>query len=125
MTRDILELIANELYLDVNKDEVRAIEHQLKTDYNDFYTDIDGEEYRFIHEDFIWDLYVEGIKDITIECYINELDRDKLWWLAIDWEETAKNCYNADGYGHHFASYDGEEHEWDIDGATYYIFRTN
>ena len=62
MTRDIIELIANELHLDLHKSEVRDIEHYIKTDPDDFTVDIDGDEYRFIHEDCIWDIYVEGIK---------------------------------------------------------------
>lgn len=125
MTRDIIELIANELHLDLHKSEVRDIEHYIKTDPDDFTVDIDGEEYRFIHEDCIWDIYKEGIKEITEECYLDGLDTDKHWWIAIDWEKTAQNCLDADGYGHHFATYDGKEYEWTIDGMDYYIFRTN
>ncbi len=40
--------------------------------------------------------------------------------IEIDWEATARNTL-ADGYGHTFAGYDGEEHS----AAGYYIFRTN
>lgn len=124
MTRDILELIANELHLNIVREEVHHIVEEIQTGEYDFFADIDGEEYRFIREDEIWDIYVDGIKEITEECYlINE--GAKQWWIAIDWEKTAQNCYDADGYGHHFASYDGAEIEWEIDGDNYYIFRTN
>lgn len=125
MTRDIIDCIATELELQVNRDEVRAIEEQLVSgDYEDFYADIDGEEYRFIHEDFIWDIYVDDVKETTIECYLCEVDRSKLWWLEIDWEKTAENCYQ-DGYGHTFGTYDGGEYEYMFDDANYFIFRTN
>ena len=30
-------------------------------------------------------------------------------FVAVDWEQTAANC-KVDGMGHHFSSYDGEEH---------------
>lgn len=111
-----------DLGLQVNRDEVRTLERYVDTEY-DFYVEIDGSEFRFIAESDIWDIYVEGIKDITEECYLggNELP----WWVSVDWEKTARNCYDADGYGHHFASYDGHEHECKIGEENYYYFRTN
>ena len=41
-------------------------------------------------------------------------------FVAIDWEQTVENC-KSDGMGHHFASYDHEEHSCE----GFYIFRTN
>ena len=120
MTRDILELISESLQLEINRDEVREIERYIESE-NDFYVEIDGQEYRFIHDDFIWDIYVDGIKEITEECYTGKLE----WWIAVDWEETAQNCLDSDGYGNHFASYDHNEVEWAFDGENYHIFRTN
>jgi len=121
MTRDIIDCIATELELQVDRDEVRAIEEELVGgDYEDFYAEIDGEEYRFIHEDFIWDIYKDAIKEITEDCYDLNLPN----WLAVDWEQTAENCYQ-DGYGHTFATYDGVEYEYMFDDANYFIFRTN
>ena len=35
-------------------------------------------------------------------------------WLAVDWEETAQNCF-VDGYGHTFARYDGYEIEYEFE----------
>ena len=119
MTRDILEMI-QDLQLDINRDEVREIERYLNSD-NDFYVEIDGEEYRFINEDAIWDIFVDEIQQLTEECYTGKVE----WWIAIDWEQTAENCLEADGYGHHFASYDGNEHEYKLGEENYYIFRTN
>lgn len=117
--RDILECISIELDLTVNRDEVRELEDKLYTDYDDFFIELDGEDYRFIHEDFIWDIYVDEIKEVTEDCYIGKMPE----WVAIDWEETAENVYQADGYGHHFAHYDGNEYEHTIDDALYHIFR--
>jgi len=88
---------------------------------DDFTFELDGNEYRIISENSIWDIYVETIKEIIDDCYDLKLD-DIPSFIAfeIDWEQTAQNAY-ADGYGHTFASYDGEESK----AAGYFIFRTN
>ena len=119
ITRQILEFIEEQLYLDIDKEEVKEIENQLNS-CNDFMTHIDGCEYRFIHEDIIWGIYVEEIKTITQDCY----NIPELHWLSIDWEETAENCF-ADGYGHTFSTYDGSEEECVFGEENYYIFRIN
>jgi hypothetical protein len=101
------------------KELIEAIESPLyKNDCNDFTVEFDGEEFRVIHDSAIWDIYKEGIKEITLDCYLRESTLPD--FLAVDWEETARNCY-VDGYGHHFASYDGEETEH----RNWWIFRTN
>ena len=120
ITRQILEFISEELELDINREEVKEFENQLNLE-NDFYIEIDGNEYRVINADAIWDIFVEEIKDITEECYTGKLE----WWIAVDWEETAENCLQADGYGHHFSGYDGSELECEFGEEDYYIFRTN
>lgn len=121
MRRDIIDLIAIELGLLVNRDEIKEIEEELAGgDYEDFHAEIDGEEYRFIHEDFIWDIYKDTIKEIAEDCYDLKLPK----WLAVNWEETAENCYQ-DGFGHTFSTYDGSEREYMIGNILYYIFRTN
>ena len=123
--RSVLELINYDLGLDINRDEVLEILRALK-DQDDFYQEIDGNEYRFISDFAIWDVYVEEIQHITEDCY--EIKAPA--WLEIDWEQTAKNCY-IDGYGHTFSHYDGNEYEFTIrntDGITqsdWWVFRTN
>ena len=123
--RSVLELIKNDLELDINRDEVLEIIGKLKH-LDDFYQDIDGNEYRFITDFAIWDIYVEEIQHITEDCY--EIKAPA--WLEIDLEQTAKNCY-IDGYGHTFSHYDGNEYEFTIrntDGITqsdWWVFRTN
>ena len=88
---------------------------------DDFTFDFDGNEYRIIHADSIWEIYVEEIKNIVESCYDLKLDElPEFIAVKIDWEETAANAFN-DGYGHTFSGYDGSEEE----AAGYYIFRTN
>ena len=119
ITRHILDFIKYQLDLDINRDEVRKIENQLNSE-NDFIADIDVCQYRFMHEDIIWDTYVEEIRRITEDCY----NIPELHWLAIDWEETAQNCI-VDGYGHTFSTYNGSEDEYIFGEENYYIFRIN
>ena len=122
-TRDVLNCIKYELDLAINRDEVRDILEKIDTDYDDFEVEIDGQWFRFIHSNYIWDIYVDSIQELVMDCYIGRGELPN--FLAVDWEETAKNVYDADGYGHHFASYDGNEYEYNIDTESYYIFRTN
>lgn len=87
----------------------------------DFTLDFDGNEYRLIGEDVIWDIYRDEIQRIVEECYDLKLDQiPEFIAFEIDWEETAENAY-VDGYGHTFSSYDGSEEN----ACGYYIFRTN
>ena len=78
----------------------------------------DPEDYReaFIEKqmDDIDDVVYELISDLGYSELGNYLDYDKLT------EEILK----TDGIGSEIASYDGEEREVDVDGTTYYIYRT-
>lgn len=90
---------------------------------DDFTIDFDGNEYRIIHNESIWDIYAEAIRQIVNDCYDLKLDKLPAFIaVSIDWEATAHNA-DSDGYGHTFASYDGEENK--SDNGNYWIFRTN
>lgn len=102
---------------------IKALQDIAEDMSDDFTLDFDGCEYRIIHDSGIWDIYVEQIKQIVEDCY--ELNLDKIpafIAVSIDWQATAHNA-KADGYGHTFASYDGEETT--TDNGDYWIFRTN
>lgn len=78
-------------------------------------------EYRIIKDSAIWGIYVEEIENIVTGCYDLKLDKiPDFIAVSIDWEQTARNAY-VDGYGHTFASYDGEE----ICTPGYWAFRVN
>ncbi len=62
-------------------------------------------------ERYIDDCILEEIKDSTLAQYF---DRDA-------WKRDAK----YDGRGHSLSSYDGTEHEIQIDGEWIYIYRVN
>lgn len=102
---------------------LQTMDYEFSDDIN---FEFDGNEYRIIADSAIWGIYVETIKETVYECYNLKLDKvPDFIALSIDWEQTAKNAY-ADGYGHTFATYDGEEIEVCIDNKLqYYVFRTN
>lgn len=122
--RDVLDFVKDDLELETHKDEMRDLIDALE-DEDDFTIEIDGNEYRFIDAAEIDDIAVEEIKLIVQDCYLNGIDLDKHWWIEIDWEQTADNCISADGYGHHFSTYDGSEEEARLLNRDWYIFRTN
>lgn len=118
----IIRAIISEHNHSINIDDAREVIENVRDNLSDDFTlDFDGNEYRIISDDVIWDIYVETIKDIVEECYDLKLDSiPNFVAFSIDWEGTAKNAY-ADGYGHTFSGYDGSE----IEAGGYWIFRTN
>ena len=118
--KEIWSFIKEELDLEPTKAEMHDLLYEMDIE-NDVTAELDGTEWRIIHEDDIDDIATEEIQEIVQDCYLNGTDLDKHWWIAIDWEKTAKNCIDADGYGHHFSSYDGSEYYHE----GWYFFRTN
>jgi hypothetical protein len=121
--RQVYEFVSDELQCETHKDEMEDLIDALQSE-TDFHINIDGNEYRFIDEDVIDDISEDEIKQVVQECYLNGTDLDKYWWIEVDWKKTAENCINADGYGHHFSTYDGSEEEATLFGSHWYIFRT-
>lgn len=106
---------------DFEPDELMALCIQLDTTLTecelDYWLDLPTGEVRIISSDHIDELWTESLIEQIKECYdLSELPP----FVAVDWEQTAANC-KVDGMGHHFSSYDGEEHNT----ANFYIFRTN
>ena len=105
---------------DADKNEIATLLNDMDTEW-DIHWDVNGREYRVIHESEIDIVMQSELKDLVEDCYLSESDLSKLWWLEIDWETTTENVVNADGYGHHFATYDGNEY----DHNDWYFFRVN
>jgi hypothetical protein len=118
--KDLWEFVTDVLDLDADKDSIRELIDGMNEE-NDVHWECGRCEYRIIHNDVIDDIAEEEIKEIVEDCYLNGINLDKHWWIAIDWQQTAENCISADGYGHHFSSYDGSEEEWE----DWYFFRVN
>lgn len=107
------------------KEIMQEIIDQYESDQcDDFNLDsLAGGEVRVINKSSIDEIWHDGLIDQIKDCYEFPKVLDDLpSWVAcdIDWDQTAENC-KIDGLGHHFSSYDGNEHSTD----THYIFRTN
>lgn len=87
-------------------------------DQDDFYIEnLPCGEVRLIDKNSIDEIWTESLIELVKDCYdLSDVPN----FVAIDWNQTAENC-KADGLGHHFASYDHEEHE----SGNFYIFRIN
>lgn len=120
---------------------------------NDFTIELDNGEFRFISESCIDDILLEelsndpyivgcfnswAIADATnmpselIEIIQNAGEYEKLGQWIIEsgnMEHLVRVYIREDGYGHHFATYDGEENEisFPLKGSTIrlYAFRVN
>lgn len=88
-------------------------------DSADFNVELDGAEYRFIHDTEIEDIFAESIQDMINDCYGID-DMPNLISNNLDWGGIVQDCM-MDGYGHHFSDYDGSEQEI----TDYYIFRVS
>ena len=62
INREVLEFIHEELELSVDREEVKELVEKLENDFH-FNQEIDGQDYRFIKDSDIWDVYVEGIHE--------------------------------------------------------------
>ena len=118
----ILRAIIDEHNHSISMDDAREAIKTLRDDLADDFTFyFEGNEYRIINDDVIWDIYRDDIQRIVKECYDLKLnDIPDFVAFNIDWEQTARNAY-SDGYGHTFSSYDHSE----IEAGGYWIFRTN
>ena len=119
-TRKLMEFVIDCISDEFTKSEISDLVNQMEVE-NDIQWEIQGMEYRVIHEDIIKTIHKEEVQDLVQECYLGELDLDKYWWIAIDWDETAENVRMTDGYGNHFSAYDHSEEFFD----GWYFFRTN
>lgn len=117
--KNILREITRKYNIDLTLSEAKEILAEIDFGIGDFSLEIDNMEFRIIHEDDIDSIHTEEIEEMTKDIFLggNEIP----WWIEIDWEKTAENVRQADGYGHHFATYDGEELYTD----DWYIFRVN
>jgi hypothetical protein len=113
-----------DLEIETTKEERHELLNSLYTE-NDFYWEADGAEYRIICEDVIEKIHTEEVKDQTQDAYLNTTYLEKLWWIQIDWERTARIVRESDGYGHHFSKCDGSEQEFRLDRVWYHVFRVN
>lgn len=116
--KDVLDFI-EEQDLSPEQDEIQELIDKIVLDEEDFCVELDGNEYRFIYENAIDEIYAEETKDL-IELSLPSLPG----YVQIDWYNTIESLKKY-GFGMRFASYDGEELECDFDGMFFYVFRIN
>jgi hypothetical protein len=102
-------------------DELGPIVEQMHSDADDFIAEISGMEFRFINGDRIERIYHREMKEFIED---NELGKVPSY-VKINWDATINYIQQSDGYGHWFASYDGEEGLDDFGDNEYYLFRIN
>lgn len=127
-------------------DIVAEIADNVENDEPDFEVD----DHRFIRGDMIDEILVDELAsdEYLLGCFADwaiseatDLPRELIKiiqnadefqalgeWIAQDIERVEKLAaiyVSNDGYGHHFGLYDGQEHEINIDGKLFHVFRTN
>lgn len=126
-TKEILSwIISEEGSTDLQYSEIKAYMEELSDNLeqeNDFIFEFEGVEHRIIHNSVIDEIALEEIEDSLKECYheVNKLlaEAPPYLFISVDWEQSAQYCLDADGYGHHFNHWNGEEK---LIGP-FYIFR--
>ena len=84
--------------------------------------DCGGAEYLVLTDEEADELLDDQLDSLLEDCVLCNIDEAlHCYFDKDDWKDDAK----ADGRGHHLASYDSDELEEDVDGETYYIYRTN
>ena len=102
-------------------DELGPIVEQMRSDSDDFTAEIVGMEFRFINGDRIKRIYHREMKEFIQDDELRSVPS----YVKIDWDATINYIFQSDGYGHFFASYDGEEGLDDFGDNEYYLFRIN
>jgi hypothetical protein len=140
----LLSQLRDDFYMNLH--EVRALNNQLKLGVTDIYAG----DYRFIASDEIdqimqdeleSNLYMlgcfvpsfiashTGLNVEAVECIQQSGDAKALEGLGLAMAEAIVNVQqdyvSCDGYGLHFAHYDGNEHELNINGRHFYAFKVD
>lgn len=110
---------------DIRSDARAILEVFEDSDGKDFTVDFGRTEYRFIHEDEIEAIHRREIEETIDDCYDLATVRKNLGsagqYLTFVYDALARDARISDGYGHHFAGYDGEE----IENGAWHAFRVN
>ena len=121
-TKTALKIAAEIDYADIRTDAREILNAH---DGNDFRVEFGRREYRIIHEDAIESIHRDEIETLADDCYNLDKVRRELGnlgqYLTFDYDAFACDARINDGYGHHFAKYDGEE----IEVGSWHIFRVN
>ena len=119
---DIFDTIENYHSGNFTASELEPLVDFLNDSKKEIWLEIDGMEFHIISESAIDEIYQESFKEMVEDCYDIKPDNFPGFLIVnIDWKASADYVQQCDGYGNHFASYDGEE----LESSGYYIFRTS
>jgi len=130
-TEGLIEYSSHDEYVELNEHQWRSVVSEVLTstipasevieacdslEYSEHFN-LDGGEYRVIHDDYLFSTYLDEFQELVQDCY---LPSGFPSWLYIDWEASASDVVSQAGYAHHFSSWDGDFHK---EVAGYNIFR--
>lgn len=84
--------------------------------------EVNGEEYLVLTDEEADEREDEYLDQYIEDCILNELpERYRHYFDSEAWKRDAR----MDGRAHSLSTYDGNEYEQEVNGVTYYIYRTN
>jgi hypothetical protein len=91
------------------RDELWDDEEEIEKRLRDFEDGLDNPIQYFVHDQGMY----------------SEEDLLKQSFISIEINEAAEDAINTDGRGHFLGTYSGDEDEVEVNGTTYFIYRTN
>lgn len=84
--------------------------------------EVDGQEWAVLTAAEADDAWDEALDSYLDDCLLPELPEVARYYFN---RETWKRDARLDGRAHAISHYDGEEHEIEVDGQTFYAYRVN
>ena len=112
----------------INEEGYALLEEEIEqTSYDDCEFSYGEQEYLVLTNDEADDRAYDYVYSVWEECYLTDKITKQLGFLAnyIDLNQATIDAIKIDGRGHSLAGYDGHESYEEINGKTYYIYRTN
>lgn len=93
-----------------------------ESSYNECTFEVEGMEFLVLTDEEADEIYDESIENYIEDCILPEIPEELQRYFD---EEAFKRDAKMDGRAHYLAGYDGCEYWEDVNGTTYYIYRTN
>jgi len=103
------------LLLGIKESEIEVYAH------DECFLEVNGDYYLVYTDDEANDAWEESMDNYIDEIVLEEIPEHLRGYF--DYKGFKHDC-SFDGRGHTLASYDGQEEEIEVEGTTYYIYRT-
>ena len=114
--------------IDENNDREQALAKHLgcdaediKPEYGNEYS-AEGKQYLVVTDEEADELWEADLENYLEECIYPDLPENLRFYFD---DEKWKRDARIDGRAHSLSRYDGNEDEEEVNGVTYYIYRTN